>query len=516
MSEEQNILPHGWINTHLGQLSEMIMGQAPPGNDCNKDGIGTPFVKAGEFSSERPIIREWTTKPLKFAKSSDVLICVVGATCGKLNLGADCAIGRSVAAIRPNDALLQKFLYYFLTTRVLHLRGDSTGSAQGVIAKDGLENIEILLPPLNEQKRIVAKIEELFSELDSGIESLKTAREQLKVYRQAVLKHAFEGKLTAPWREKNKDKLESADQLLARIKREREEHYQQELKEYSIALKQWEKDKSLNKPSKPRKVQELIDFSVDELSALPRHSSEHWKWVKLDKICAHKKHAIKAGPFGSALKKEFYVPDGYKIYGQEQVIAGDAEYGDYYISEEKYKELESCKVTPNDVLISLVGTVGRVLILPESARPGIINPRLVKISLNTKHYLPEFFKYFFESALVKSLYKFLAKGTTMDVLNVGIIESLPFPLCSIEEQRTLITEVEARLSVVEKIEQEIEDNIQKSEALRQSILKKAFSGQLVAQNPADEPASLLLERIRSEKATPKPTAKKPKEKRRAA
>ncbi|MDP0971844.1 type I restriction endonuclease subunit S, partial [Klebsiella pneumoniae] len=79
---------------------------------------------------------------------------------------------------------------------------------------------------LNEQKRIVAKIEELFSELDNGIAVLKTAREQLKVYRQAVLKHAFEGKLTAQWRAENQDKLESPEQLLTRIQQEREARYQ--------------------------------------------------------------------------------------------------------------------------------------------------------------------------------------------------------------------------------------------------------------------------------------------------
>jgi type I restriction enzyme S subunit len=412
--------------------------------------------------------------------------------------------------------IFPKYLFYHLLANWKKINSDKQyGSATNYIRIGNFENYIVKVPPLNEQKRIVAKIEGLFSELDKGIESLKTARAQLKIYRQAVLKHAFEGKLTADWREKNKDKLESADQLLARIKREQEKHYKQELKEYSIALKNWGKDKGLNKPSKPKKIRQYADFSVDELSALPKHSSEHWKWVKLDRILADNKYAIKAGPFGSSIKKEFYVSEGYKIYGQEQVICGNVEYGNYYIDKEKYKELESCKVAPNDVLISLVGTVGKVLILPESAKPGIINPRLVKISLNTKHYLPEFFKYFFESSFVKNIYKFLAKGTTMDVLNVGIIESLPFPLCSIEEQLILIKKIEDRLSVVEKIEQEIENNLQKSEVLRQSILKKAFSGQLVAQDPADEPASVLLERIRAEKA-PHTAKKKPKEKRRAA
>lgn len=137
------------------------MGQAPPGSDCNSDGRGTPFVKAGEFGEQRPIIREWTTQPLKFAKSTDVLVCVVGATCGKLNLGADCAIGRSVAAIRPNPSLVnQGFLYAFLQGWTLRLRCGSQGSAQGVITREMLASIPMPLPPLVEQERIVKLIDE--------------------------------------------------------------------------------------------------------------------------------------------------------------------------------------------------------------------------------------------------------------------------------------------------------------------------------------------------------------------
>ena len=100
--------------TCLAEVAEFIMGQAPPGDQCNKDGVGTPFVKAGEFTAQFPLIREWTTKPLKIANRSDVLVCVVGATAGKVNLGEDCAIGRSVAAVRPSpDELDQRYLYYF-------------------------------------------------------------------------------------------------------------------------------------------------------------------------------------------------------------------------------------------------------------------------------------------------------------------------------------------------------------------------------------------------------------------
>lgn len=150
-----------WPTKQLRDLAETVMGQAPPGSECNFDRRGIPFVKAGEFGESRPLIREWTTRPLKFAKSSDVLVCVVGATCGKLNLGADCAIGRSVAAIRPDELLLnQRFLYAFLQGWTLRLRSGSQGSAQGVITRDMLHIIPIPTPPLAEQERIANLLDE--------------------------------------------------------------------------------------------------------------------------------------------------------------------------------------------------------------------------------------------------------------------------------------------------------------------------------------------------------------------
>ena len=176
----------------LGDASETIMGQAPPGNECNFDGNGTPFVKTGEFGEHRPIIREWTTKPLRFAQTSDVLICVVGATCGKLNLGADCAIGRSVAAIRPNTALMnQDFLYSFLQGWTQRLRAGSQGSAQGVITREMIASIPLLLPPLPLQKEFAQRVKEI-RELEAAQAASRRRTEDLF---QSLLHQAFNGEL---------------------------------------------------------------------------------------------------------------------------------------------------------------------------------------------------------------------------------------------------------------------------------------------------------------------------------
>lgn len=394
---------------------------------------------------------------------------------------------------------------------------------------------KILLPSLVEQRAIVAKIESLFSGLDNGIANLKKAQEQLKIYRQAVLKKAFEGELTKEWREEivkthgrasqRADLLPTAEELLEQIKEERQKHYEKQIEDWKKALKEWElavkthgRASQPKKPSKPKKLKELPPLTADELkelSALPKS----WKWVKVDKIIEHNSYSIKAGPFGSSLKKSFYVETGYKIYGQEQVIAGNHKIGDYYINEEKYQDLISCAVKPRDILISLVGTIGKVLILPTEIEKGVINPRLIKITLNN-FFKQEFFKYYFESSYLKSLYAHKSHGATMDIITMGIIQELPFPLLSIPEQHQIVQEIETRLSVCDKVEQSITESLEKAKALRQSILKKAFEGKLLTeqeiesckQEPDYEPASVLLEKIKAEKLAKEQEAKKTKKK----
>jgi len=369
-----------------------------------------------------------------------------------------------------------------------------------------IEKSKVPLPPLLEQKAIVSKIEQLFSELDNGIQNLKIAQQKLKIYRQAVLKKAFEGELTKEWREKQTD-LPTANKLLEDIKKEREEHYLKQLEEWEERVKEWEEnDKDGPKPKKPRKQKILNPLSDKDLSELS-NLNKYWAWTKIDNLISFEDNAMKAGPFGSALKKSFYTETGYKIYGQEQVIAGNPSYGNYYVNEEKYKELNSCKVKPNDILISLVGTIGKVLILPDSIEDGLINPRLIKIDLHKRYYIPKLFKYYFESSFLKAIYRIHSHGATMDIITMGIIQDLPFPICSIGEQNQIVQEIELRLSVCDNIEETIKASLQKSEALRQSILKKAFEGKLLTKkelediknNPKYESAEKLLERIKQER-----------------
>ena len=399
--------------------------------------------------------------------------------------------------LEPKTYITPSYLYYVTEVLVFKIKDKGYARHYQYIEK---ENFPLVSVP--EQKAIVKRIEELFSSLDSGIADLKKAQDQLVIYRQAVLKKAFEGELTKEWREKQTN-LPSAYNLLEQIKEERQKKNEQQLADWKQAVKLWDENKK--KPVKPKFIKELTPLTNEELEQLPS-LNKYWQWVKADKFASHEGSSLKAGPFGSSLKKEFYTESGYKIYGQEQVISNNHKLGDYYVNQEKYESLINCAIKPFDILISLVGTVGKVLVLPKDCEDGIINPRLVKISLN-KFYDSIFFKYYFESAFLKSIYSIKAHRATMDILNLGIIKELPYPLCSKQEQHQIVLEIESRLSVCDKVEESIKESLEKAQALRQSILKKAFEGKLLTKDeiakckaqPEYEPAGALLERIKKEK-----------------
>lgn len=412
MTDHKNDIPKHWKVKKLGEVCIYTKGKKPTLlNSLKTKDCSIPYINIKAF--EKGIYDEYTNGiKCNLCEDGDLLMVWDEARCGLIGKAKKGAVGSTLMKILPIDELDEEYLYHFITSKFHTINTNPKGVGIPHVEPNLLWNFYIPIPPLSEQKAIVEKIEELFSELDKGIEELRTAQGQLKVYRQSLLKWAFEGKLT-------NDNVEDGN--------------------------------------------------------LPKG----WKRVSIQDIVSKEKHALKAGPFGSSLKKEFYTKSGYKIYGQEQVIGGDPFFGDYFISEEKFQELKSNKVKPNDILISLVGTVGKVLILPKNCKSGIINPRLVKITLNNDIYLPEFFKYYFESPIVKSFYSGKAQGTTMDVLNLGIIKTIPFVICSISEQQKIIEILEEKLSVFDQMEQTIVQSLQQAESLRQSILKQAFKGKLI-------------------------------------
>lgn len=197
-----------------------------------------------------------------------------------------------------------------------------------------------------------------------------------------------------------------------------------------------------------------------------------------DLVDSKDKNAIKPGPFGSSLKKEFYVEDGYKIYGQEQVISGDVNVGDYYINDEKYKTLESFKIKMGDILISLVGTIGRVLIIPPSYKPGIINPRLLKISPDPKKANPYFIKYLLGSSIIINQLCQNSHGGTMNILNKRLLLALKIPLPPIVEQNKIVEQLDKLSAKIKDVIKLQEAQLADLKKLEKAYLREAFRGEL--------------------------------------
>ena len=217
-------------------------------------------------------------------------------------------------------------------------------------------------------------------------------------------------------------------------------------------------------------LDDLIKARFVEMFGDPIQNPKGWDMPLIEEVVANEKNALKAGPFGSALKKEYYVTSGYKIYGQEQVISGDCTFGDYYIDEERYKSLENCAVQAGDVLISLVGTYGKLLIMPEVFEPGIINPRLMKITFDKEKINPYYFKFFFQSESLKRALSENTHGGTMDILNLGIVRKIAMPLPPLKLQNEFADFV----NQIDKSKVAVQKALDETQMLFDSLMQKYF------------------------------------------
>jgi type I restriction enzyme S subunit len=391
-----------------------------------------------------------------------------------------------------------------------------------------VEEIPLPLPPLPEQHRIVEKIEALFSELDKGIEQLKTAQQQLKVYRQSVLKWAFEGRLTAEWRSRKSEVrgqparrspedvggrsevsvegpesqtsnlptlplrqaglkpqtsrmaaeptvqygLSSAQELLSRIRHEREEQA-----------------KTTGKRLKP--IAPLTEKELAELPALP----EGWAWVKV-------------GEISDVVRGQMPRPAGNPVYYSNGTIPWIT-VGEITKENRKYLSSVSSYINEAGKTQSRFVEAGSLLLTNSGATLGV--PKITQIDgcihdgnlaiLSVESPLKDYLYHFF--TLQTGALRSVNQGAAQPNLNTTIVKALPCPLPPTTEQHQIVQEIETRLSVCDKLEETITASLQQSEALRQSILKNAFEGKLVPQDPNDPPASELLEKIKKGKANEK-------------
>lgn len=521
--KESGSLPANWVRCRLPEIAAInpTLDKSEIDDDLLVSFVPMPAVEAEtggidvgthrKFAEVKKGYTGFLEGDVLFAKITPCMengkMAVVPALKNDLGFGST-----EFHVLRPAGGISPSYLYYFVSSKAFRIETERnmTGAVgQRRVPTTFLSDREIPLPPAAEQQRIVAKLDELFSELDKSVENLRTAQQQLKVYRQALLKHAFEGKLTAEWRAQNPDKLESVETLLARVRREREARYQQQLAEWQEVQQAWEAaGKTGSKPARPKAPKVLPALTAEELAELPELPIG-WHWVRPEEIAAPESYSIGIGPFGSNLKVEDYRESGVPLIFVRNITRSDFARDLKYVDQTKFLELIAHSVKPLDLVITKMGDPpGDCEIYPAESPIAVLTADCLKFRLWSEFADRQLYKSCINSNLVRKQLGLITKGVAQKKISVDRFKTICLPLMCIEEQKQISQELDEKLSVIDQLEQTITTSLQQAEALRQSILKKAFSGQLVPQHPGDEPVSVLLERIRAERAAPKPTAKR--------
>ena len=247
------------------------------------------------------------------------------------------------------------------------------------------------------------------------------------------------------------------------------------------------------------KKKDLVETPISE-DEKPFEIPESWEWVRWGMLGEYKK-----GPFGSSLTKSMFVPqsdEAVKVYEQKNAIQKDYNLGDYYISKEKYETMKGFTVHPGDIIVSCAGTIGETYLLPPDAPTGIINQALMRARLFLDSTIPYWLLNFSYILLIEN--KLKGKGSAIkNIPPFEILKAMPVPLPPLAEQKRILAKIEELMPMVEEYgkAQEALDklNAELPEKLKKSILQEAIEGRLVPQDPNDELASVLLERIREEK-----------------
>ncbi len=467
-----------WKVERLGAFALHEKGTKPKRSQKNADDVFTcPYVDIQAF--EKGIVKEYTDgHKCVLCEKNDFLMVWDGSRSGYVGKAIKGALGSTLMKI-SFPGIETDYAYYFLQSKYHEINTRAKGTGTPHVDPGILWNYQFAIPPLPEQRAIVAKLEQLFSELDNGITCLKKAQDQLKVYRQAVLKQAFEGELTKAWREQQTS-LPLAQELLETIKTERAQ-----------AAK-----------LQGKKLKPVIPLTQAELVALPILPKE-WKWVRISDIA----QKIQIGPFGSQLHSDDYTENGIPLINPKH-IKDQKLSPRVRISIDKANSLPQYFLEENDIIVGRRGEMGRTAPVLKIHTGWFCGTGSLYIRLGQSFISKLYSLILSERRIVDYLEK-KSRGTTMANLNSQIINSLPIQLISPQEQSQIVEEIETRLSVCDNIESTIRESLEKAEALRQSILKKAFEGKLLSEEelqitrnaPDWEPAEKLLERIRAEKRT---------------
>ena len=276
-----------------------------------------------------------------------------------------------------------------------------------------LANTAIPLPSLSEQSAITTFLDRETAKIDALVAEQEKLIELLKEKRQAVISHAV--------------------------------------------------TKGLD-PSVPMK-----DSGIEWLGKVPAH----WGILRLKHIASD----IKAGPFGSSLTKDSYVIEGYRVYGQEQVIPGDFSIGNYFITSDKFTEMTEYEILTGDILISCVGTFGKIAVVPPNVIPGIINPRLIRLRC-LEIINPAYVTTSLKSSVIFEQFSMNSRGGTMGVINIEILSDIIVPMPPADEQEQIVAHLDAQTAKFDALTAEAQRAIDLLKEHRSALISAAVTGKI--------------------------------------
>lgn len=482
MSDE---LPPNWALTNIGTLGRYINGRGFGKAEWKK--VGLPIIRIQNLNDETAEFN-YSDKDheQKYRVGDGDLLVAWAASLGVYNWNRGPAwLNQHIFRVEVEErAVTKPFLYYALKHALKALYKKAHGSGMVHVTKGKFDSHPVNLPPLNEQKRIVSKIDELFSRIDEGERALERVQKLVERYRQSVLKAAVTGELTREWREKQAKSgapVETGEALLTRMLVARRE-----------AWEKAELDKMKAKGTKPKddkwklKYTEPLSPDTNDLPELP----EGWVWVSADQLTS----LITDGEHATPPRTE----DGIPLLSARNVRDGFLSLDNIdFVSPETHRALQKrLKVRAGDVLLSCSGSVGRTCVVPSGVEFSLVRSVAV---LRPVVPIGDYISLTLRSLLLQNQIESRKSQTAQANIFQGSIKKLVFPLPPAEELERVVDAIERQLSLCEDVSRTIGVAEIRSASARQSVLKQAFKGELVEQCTLDEPASSLLKRVATER-----------------
>ena len=490
VEEQPYKIPDNWIWTRLGEISKLSGGSGFPEKYQGFLDKNIPFYKVGSLkniddnfyieNSENYIDENILDKiKAKLFPKNTIIFAKIGEAI-KLNrraiLKENSCIDNNLMALVSNSSCYFRYVYFWLKKEDLYKYSQATTVPS--IRQSTLEELKFPLSPLNEQKRIVEKLDFLFEKTKRAKEIIEEIKVDIENRKISILDRAFKGVLTSKWR--NENKVSDVKELLKSINDEK-------IKKWEEECLQAEKE-GKKKPKKLiiREVEDMI-VPVDEQ---PYKLPDSWVWVRLDNLCEVKggKRIPKGEEFSNEKTKNVYLRvtdfDNYTI-NQDKLK---------YISDDLAEKLKNYKISIEDLYLSIAGTIGKVGIIPYELDKSFLTENAVKLTNLSNTINNKFLLNCFKTNFIQNLISNSITSSGQPKLAIFRIENFSIPLPPLEEQQEIVRILDEVLENENKVKEllELEERI---DILEKSILNKAFKGELGTQNSDDEPAIELLKSI---------------------